>query len=334
MSYRKTDRAKGGLVELESVFEPFLREHGVVVLDGALATELERRGADLRDALWSAKALLENPELIRQTHYDYFVAGADVATTASYQATFEGFARRGLDADAAARLMRLSVALAMDARDTFWAEPKHHVGRQRPLVAASVGPYGAYLTGGAEYSGDYGLTRQQLTDFHCPRMEVLAKSGADLLACETVPSLLEVEALIRSLEEFPAVQAWISCSCGNGERLWHGELLAEVVALANHTPQVVAVGVNCTAPELIERLLCSVKHIAQKPLIVYPNRGERWDGEAMCWVEGSGVDHFADLARQWHGAGAQLVGGCCRTTPEDIAAIAAALRGERRNRVL
>jgi homocysteine S-methyltransferase len=149
-----------------------------------------------------------------------------------------------------------------------------------------------------------------------------------------VPSLLEVEALLRSLEEFPNMQAWISCSCGDGERLWHGELLAEVVALANHAPQIVAVGVNCTAPEFIEHLLHSVQAVAEKPLIVYPNRGERWDGEAMCWVEGSGVDHFAGLARQWRAAGAQLIGGCCRTTPEDIAAMAAALRGKRPERAI
>src|SRR3954454_14852827 len=146
---------------LHNPLGPFLREHGVILLDGALATELERRGADLRDPLWSAKALLEAPELIRQTHYDYLVAGADIVTSASYQATFAGFARRGIGADEAARLMHLSVEMAMAARDQFWAEPSNRLGRQKPLVAASVGPYGAFLTGGAEYTGDYGLSVQE-----------------------------------------------------------------------------------------------------------------------------------------------------------------------------
>jgi homocysteine S-methyltransferase len=308
----------------ENPLTPFLQDNGVVMLDGALATELERRGADLRDPLWSAKVLLEDPALIRQTHYDYYVAGADVATSASYQATFAGFARRGFGHDEAARLMRLSVELAIEAREAFWDEQGHRARRQKPLVAASVGPYGAYLTGGAESTGDYGLTLQELVDFHRPRMEVLASSGADLLACETVPSLLEIEALVRVLAEFPHVHAWLSCSCRDGEHLCHGEPLADVVALANSCEQVVAVGVNCTAPQWVEALLMSVRATSTKPLLVYPNRGEGWDPVAMCWIGESGVKEFDELALQWYGAGARLIGGCCRTTPADIAAMAAA----------
>src|SRR6185369_14011658 len=147
-----------------------LETQPIVVLDGALATELERRGADLRDALWSAKVLMESPHLIREVHADYFAAGADCATTSSYQATFEGFAKRGLSHEAAADLMRLSVQLAIDARDTFWADPANRVGRAHPFVAASVGPYGAFLADGSEYRGDYDLSEEQLMDFHRPRM--------------------------------------------------------------------------------------------------------------------------------------------------------------------
>lgn len=309
---------------LSSPLAPFLQGDGVLILDGALATELERRGADLRDPLWSAKMLVDDPALIRQIHHDYYLAGADVVTSASYQATFEGFARRGLGHDEAARLMNLSVELAMAARDAFWEEPAHRIGRQTPLVAASVGPYGAYLTGGAEYTGDYGLTLQELIDFHGPRLELLARSGADLLACETVPSLLEIEALVSLLRELPDVHAWLSCSCKDGEHLCHGEPLRDVVHIANMCEQVVAVGVNCTAPQWVESLLLSVRSIAKKPLLVYPNRGEGWDAVAHCWIGGSGVTEFGEMARRWYGAGARLIGGCCRTTPADIAAMAGA----------
>jgi homocysteine S-methyltransferase len=309
-----------------SPLAPFLEERGVVILDGALATELETRGADLRDALWSAKILVEQPSLIRQVHFDYYVAGADVATTSSYQATFAGFARRGLNRAEAARLMHLSVELAMDARDEFWNDSTHQRGRIKPLVAASVGPYGAYMTGGAEYSGDYGLTIAQLMDFHAPRLEVLAQSGAEVLACETIPSLLEVEALIRLMDDFPDVHLWLSCSCKDGEHVCHGEPLRDVVELANDCEQVVAVGTNCTAPQWIESLIQSVSAISMKPLLVYPNRGEGWDAIAMRWITGSGVDEFSELALRWYGAGARIIGGCCRTTPADIAAMAAVLR--------
>jgi homocysteine S-methyltransferase len=313
----------------DSPLSPFLVDSGVMMLDGALATELERRGADLRDPLWSAKMLLEDPALIRETHYDYFVAGADVATSASYQASFDGFAQRGIGRDEAARLMRLSVELAIEARDRFWADPAHRIGRHEPLVAASVGPYGAYLTGGAEYSGNYGLSLQQLMDFHGPRLEVLASSGADLLACETIPSLLEAEALVRLLDDTSGIRAWLSCSCGDGLNLWHGEPLAAVVELVNGCDAIVAVGVNCTAPQWVESLLLSVRELSHLPLLAYPNRGEQWDAATHCWVAGSGVEEFGTLARRWVASGARLIGGCCRTTPADIDAMASALRGER-----
>ncbi len=305
-------------------FQTHLERHGVMLLDGALATELERRGADLADPLWSAKVLLEQPELIRQVHYDYFVAGAEVAITASYQATFAGFAKRGIEHNQAAELMRRSVRLACEARTQFLAERAESA--DAPLwVAASIGPYGAYLADGSEYSGDYGLSIHDLRDFHRPRLAVLAESGADLLACETIPTLLEAEALIQLLAEFPRQSAWLSFSCGTESQLWHGESLTEAVALANDSPQVVAVGINCTAPRLIEPLLRSVAGIARKPLLVYPNSGEQWDREQRCWVPGTGTTDWTAPVHAWVAAGARLIGGCCRTTPADIRTMRQAL---------
>ena len=297
-----------------------------MILDGALATELERRGADLDDPLWSARILSEDPDLIAAVHYDYFAAGADLAISASYQASFEGFARRGLDEAGAAALMLLSVSLACTARDRFWADPANRQGRLRPLVAASVGSYGAYLADGSEYRGDYGLSREELIDFHRPRMQVLAAAGADLLACETIPCRLEAEALLVLLREFPRSVAWLSFSCCDDAHLCHGESFAESVALANDSEQIVAVGLNCTAPRHVEGLLRHARPQTTKPLLVYPNSGERWDAAAHCWLPGSGVTDFADPVRHWRAAGAQLIGGCCRTTPDDIRIMARVLR--------
>src|SRR4051794_6322357 len=226
--------------------QPFLDCSGAVILDGGLATELERRGADLRDPLWSAKLLVENPGLIRDVHLDYFRAGADVGTSASYQASFLGFCRRGLSPREAGDLLRLSVRLVQEARDAFMAEAP--AGRLRPLVAASVGCYGAYLADGSEYRGDYDLTAEDLIDWHRPRLETLLDAGPDLLACETIPCLAEAEALVRLLEEFPAVPAWLSFSCRDGAHLWTGEPFAEAVRIASAARNVAAVGVNCTAP--------------------------------------------------------------------------------------
>ncbi len=321
---------------MRSQLNQILDENGVVILDGALATELERRGAVLHDSLWSARLLLENPTLIQQVHADYLTAGAHVITSASYQATFAGFAQRGISHEQAVELLRLSVQLALNARSEFLRGMRDEgklaidssVTRnsqfaiRNSLVAASVGPYGAYLADGSEYRGDYGLTIEQLMDFHRERMAVLLESGADLLACETIPCWEEGMALVRLLNEFPAAQAWLSFSCKDGTHVCHGETFAECVALANDSPQVVAVGVNCTAPEHIESLVHIAAIATHKPILVYPNRGETWDGANKCWLPTSNGVSFNQVMQRAYNAGARLLGGCCRTTPEDIRGLA------------
>jgi homocysteine S-methyltransferase len=166
------------------------------------------------------------------------------------------------------------------------------------------------------------LTVEELMAWHRPRLAVLATSGADLLACETIPSLAEAEALVRVLTEFPGTAAWLSFSCADGEHVCHGERFVDCVAMAAASPQIVAVGVNCTPPRYIESLLQQATTVTQKPLLTYPNSGERWDAANQCWLPGSGVADFAAAAQRWHAAGARLIGGCCRTTPADIAALA------------
>lgn len=308
------------------VIAGWLARHHHLVLDGALGTELVRRGADIADPLWSARLLIENPALIREVHLDYFRAGADVATTATYQATFEAFARRGIGHDEAARLMRLAVSLALDARDTFWQEAQvdpAQAARARPLVAASVGPYGAMLADGSEYRGHYGLGEDALMDFHRPRLRLLASSGADLLACETVPCLVEALALARLLQETPGAEAWVSFSCRDGEHVSEGQPFAECVAALDGFEAVAAIGINCTAPQHVDSLVNIARANTAKPIVVYPNSGETYDASHAAWHGAAqpGGDALASAAMRWSAAGARLIGGCCRTTPADISAL-------------
>ncbi len=303
-----------------------INTHGIVILDGGMATELERRGADLDGPLWSATVLLETPQLIEQVHYDYFAAGADVVASVSYQATFEGFADRGIDRRAARDLFRLSVQVARDARDRFWSIADHRTERPEPLVAASIGPYGAYLADGSEYRGDYGLSARKLIEFHRPRVEALADSGADLLAFETVPCAVEAEAIVRLLEEVPDVTAWISFSCRDEAHVSHGEPLVDCIGITNDAVSCVAAGINCTPPRFITPLLRSVERIARHPLAASPNSGEVWDGERHCWTASPDPIDFSEAAREWYEAGARLIGGCCRTTPETIKSLSAGFR--------
>ena len=299
-----------------------LEHHPVLVIDGALATELERRGCDLKDDLWSAKILLEQPEIIKQVHLDYFRAGADCVITASYQATIDGFVKRGLNRNEAIELIQKSVKLAKEARDQFWAEEGNRAGRSKPFVAASVGPYGAFLADGSEYRGNYGLSEKELMDFHRPRMKALIDAGADLLACETIPSLIEAQAIGKLLTDFPDTGAWISFSGQDEKHVSEGQVFSECVRQLRDHPQVAAIGINCTSPKYVPSLIRAAKQTTEKPVLVYPNSGETYNAEKNDWNGDPVLDSFGEQAREWYEAGARLIGGCCRTTPEDIRAIA------------
>jgi homocysteine S-methyltransferase len=299
-----------------------LNRFPALVIDGALATELERRGCNLRDDLWSARILLEQPEIIRQVHLDYFRAGADCAITASYQATIEGFEKRGLTRQEAIALIQKSVFLARQARDEFWEDPRNHAGRSQPFVAASVGPYGAYLADGSEYRGNYGLTEKNLMDFHRPRMQALVDAGAELLACETIPSLVEARALAKLLKEFPALSAWFSFTARDEQHISEGQRLVDCIVHLQDHPQIAAIGINCTSPRYIPSLIRVALSVAEKPILVYPNSGETYNAATDDWDGQPAVESFGAQARLWYQAGARLIGGCCRTTPEDIRTIA------------
>lgn len=284
---------------------------GVLISDGGLATELEARGHDLSDDLWSARLLAEAPDEIVAVHEAFFRAGAHIATTASYQASFEGFAAQGIDRVEAERLMRRSVELARSARGAASAPA---------WVAASVGPYGAMLAQGEEYIGRYGLSVAELAAWHRPRLEVLTAADPDVLALETIPDSDEAEALVGLVGE-QGIPAWLSYTIA-GDRTRAGQPLEEAFAVAADVPQIVAVGVNCCAPADVLGAVVTARRVTGKPVIVYPNSGEVWDGANRVWVGTPGMD--TGLAAEWVAAGARIVGGCCRVRPDDIAAMAAA----------
>lgn len=287
---------------------------GTVVLDGGMSNQLEAAGHDLSDELWSARLLAERPEAVTEAHLAYFRAGASVAITASYQATFEGFGRRGLDRARAARLLARSVELARTA-----ARQAADTGIRRPLwVAASVGPYGAMLADGSEYRGRYGLSVAELERFHRPRLETLAAAAPDVLALETVPDTDEAAALLRAVRGL-GVPAWLSYTV-DGARTRAGQPLEEAFALAAGADEVIAVGVNCCAPADVGPAVETAARVTGKPVVVYPNSGESWDARARAWRGRTTFD--AEQVNAWRTAGARLIGGCCRVGPEAIEALA------------
>ncbi|XP_073051632.1 homocysteine S-methyltransferase 2-like [Primulina eburnea] len=322
---------------MDSAMSDFLREcGGVAVIDGGLATELERHGADLNDPLWSAKCILTSPHLIRTVHLDYLEAGADIIITASYQATIQGFEDKGYSREESESLLTKSVEIAREARDVYYNRcreslsghaPDGRILKQRPiLVAASVGSYGAYLADGSEYSGDYGDNNDLdfLKNFHRRRVKVLADSGPDLIAFETVPNKLEAQAFAQLLdEEEIKLPAWLSFNSKDGVNIVSGDSLLECAAIVENSKKIVAVGINCTPPRYIQDLIICLTKVTTKPILIYPNSGESYDADKKEWVQNTGVSDkdFVSYVNKWCEVGASLVGGCCRTTPHTIRAI-------------
>ncbi len=300
-------------------------ESGPVVLDGGLATLLEAHGHDLSSALWSARLLADNPAAITAAHREYFRAGAEVAITSSYQASFQGFAELGLDRTAAEELLRRSVRLAREAAATV--ESGHAdgpgAGVAQRWVAASVGPYGAALADGSEYRGDYGLTVDQLRDWHRPRLQILADAGADVLALETIPCMAEAEALLTEVSAL-GMPAWLSMTCADG-RTRAGEPAEDAFAMAAGVDEIIAVGVNCVSSVEAADLVATAVEASRKPGVVYPNSGETWDAQRRSWAGRAtfGPEHAA----VWVASGARLVGGCCRVGPTAIRQLAESAPG-------
>lgn len=302
--------------------QKILATQPLLILDGALATELERGGCDLVDSLWSAKILLENPDKIAEVHRQYYTAGADCVITASYQATFEGFMKRGMSEQEAAKLVASSVSIAREVRDRFWDDTNNQIQRPRPLVAASVGPYGAFLADGSEYRGGYNLDENGLMNFHEKRLQVLIDAGPDVLACETIPTLSEAKALVRLLQNNPAVYAWFCFSAKDGEHISSGEKIEDCARWLDTYQQVAAIGVNCTDPQYIESLIEKIKAATDKPIIVYPNGGQHYDPIQKIWHSYSADDlAYGERSLLWYEKGASVIGGCCKTGPSDISKI-------------
>lgn len=279
---------------------------------------MERQGCNLNQKLWSAKLLESNPEAIILANLSYLESGAQCIITSSYQATLPGFMAIGYDKSSANGLILRSVELAEEARNRFLS---FNTPASKPLIAASIGPYGAYLADGSEYRGNYVISDQELTDFHEPRINLLDNSTADILACETIPSFQETEVLSEILEDIKK-PAWVSFSCKDDKHLSDGTPIDKCAALFAHHPTVFAIGVNCTSPEFISALIRSIKtKSGNKKIVVYPNSGATYHAESKTWSSLSDLYSCELMVKEWMDLGADIIGGCCGIGPQQIKAM-------------
>lgn len=311
--------------------DEILKEKGMIVLDGAMGSELERRGYDVNDVLWSAKMLKEAPEAIQKIHYDYLKAGADLLTCASYQASLDGFKIAGYTEEEAIAMIARSMELLIAAREQWWEEEGKDSGRPYPIVAGDVGPYGAYMADGSEYTGFYNLTDEEYRAFHMPRMQILKDAGAEFMVNETIPRLDEAIACAKMCEEL-GLDYWVSFTFKDGKHISEGKTIEEVTAAfkelkeKGEVPHLKALGVNCTPPEFIKEIVEGFKAGSDIPIVVYPNAGGTYDGIKKIWYGSADTRTFGQMAAEWKEAGATFIGGCCRTGENDIKAIAALVK--------
>jgi homocysteine S-methyltransferase len=299
---------------------------GLRVLDGGLATELERAGCDLANPLWSGQVLRTQPQKVLAVHRSYLEAGADCLLTASYQLSAMGFREIGLSADDARRAIQQSVALAEQARREY-AQSEIAGGRKprRIWIAGSLGAYGAALHNGAEFHGNYNIGHAELVAFHAERINAMRDTNADFLAFETIPSFGEAEAILEALSQHPDLAAYTCFTCRDDAHTGHGEPIEQCARLLDAAPGIIAIGINCTAPRYVLPLIQAIRAVTAKRIAVYPNSGETWVSETRSWSGTSDPGLFGDMAAAWRKAGADWIGGCCRTGPQHIRAIASQL---------
>ena len=298
-------------------FTEFLTNH-TVVLDGAMSTPLERLGADTNNDLWTAKALIDNEELVYEVHKMYFEAGADLIITDTYQANIQAFEKVGYSEKEARNLIKKAVKIAQKARDDY----ENRTGKHN-YIAGTIGPYGAYLANGSEYRGDYELSVEEYQQFHLPRIEELVNTGVDILAIETQPKLDEVLAILELLKEkYPQQKVYVSYTLSDDDTISDGTPLPRAIHALEDYSQVIAVGINCVKLELVEPALKNMKEITDKHLIVYPNSSAVYDPKSKTWSQPKTSATFEELIPNWYEAGARIIGGCCTTGPKEIKAVA------------
>lgn len=305
--------------DVGNLFEKTLQNEAVVLIDGGLATEMESRGHNITSNLWSAKMLVTNPQAIVDAHRAFLDAGARCIISASYQASHKTLADAGVPMDVADKVIASAVELAKTARDQYLVD--NPTAGYVPIVAASIGPYGAALYNGAEYTGEYDTDAGGIRDFHARRMAVLDRCGADALAVETIPNATEAKVLADMLEEC-TTPSWVSFCCRDEENLSDGTPLRESAAIYKDHRRVKALGINCTSPEFVTKLVGEIRRAApEKAVVVYPNSGETYRSADNTWHGTASPLECADAALEWRAAGARLIGGCCRMGPQHIAAM-------------
>ena len=306
--------------------EQFFSQQEVIILDGGLASELELHGFDLNHPLWSARVLLENPMAIKKVHQSYLEAGSDCLISSSYQISFEGCQKLGMSERETMHLLEKSIQITIEAVESFMDEVSSDASRIRPLVAASVGPYGAYLADGSEYKGNYSISNQELYDFHVKRWNILANTPCDMMICETIPSFRELGVILELSGETRQKPVIISFSCQDEKLINDGTPIRECVKDIQNCSEIIAVGINCTSPKYISGLIKEIREVDEKiEIAVYPNSGELYDGSTRSWMEEDSTYRLSAISDEWFKLGARIIGGCCRVGPCEIGSVRSAM---------
>ncbi|CAI2635763.1 MULTISPECIES: homocysteine S-methyltransferase [Apilactobacillus] len=289
----------------------WINQQDHILIDSSMSTGLEERGLKLNSNLWTAAALESHEDLIVDVHKKYFDAGSSMTTTNTYQASVPGLVKAGYSENQAIALIKKAVELADRGRnESTNPNPKWLLG--------GVGPYGAFLANGSEYTGDYSLTDEEYIAFHEGRIKAMVEAGIDVLILETLPNINELKAITEYTKQFD-IPVIVAASLRDKSHLADGSSLIEVASFLESQEHVIAYGLNCTKPQLVTPALKVLKqsHPTHKPFIAFPNSGATYNPEIKEWNHDDlSFEEFDELIAQWFNLDLKFVGGCCCMTEE------------------
>ncbi|MGV2875897.1 homocysteine S-methyltransferase [Macrococcus capreoli] len=287
----------------------------ITLLDGGFGTTVEAYGYDVKHELWSTHLIKEHPEAILKVHQAFVNNGAEIILTNTYQGAVQSFLNTGYTEREAEGYLQAAVELA------------HQSVSSNVLVAASLGPYGAMLGNGSEYTGAYQVRQSDYIEYHMQRLNILIEAGIRVFAFETIPNIEEVKAVKALLEDYPDIEAWLSVTLKDSAHLSDGTPIEEVIEVVNGIDNVHAFGVNCTSVKVIDGAVERLLALSEKAIILYPNGGRKYDAVEKVWIDQDDIS-LIEATVKWKQLGVKIIGGCCQVGPEEIGALSAVLKGK------
>ena len=280
----------------------------IKLLDGSMSFPMEQLGYNLKNKLWTGKALINNPDLIKDIHKGYIDAGADFISTSTYQISFDRLKNMGYQSEEIKKIFQKSVDIVKDAIE----ESKL---KKEIKIVGSFGPYASYDPEASEYIGEYDSTDIEIKKFHLNNIRIIEETDLDIILYETIPCLREIKILSEALSH-STKEIWISITCNEEMEFRDGSSFKDACEIISKIEKITTMGINCFSPLLVKKAIDLLKKYSNKKILIYPNSGEIYNPKERFWT---GNNEFNNsMIKNWLSLYPDIIGGCCRIGYDDI----------------